>query len=144
MTESLVFEHECKKETLLGEFVLTGASSHGIIKIDCPAYQGAIRRNRPHLGRRSLTFFHPIHHIRMVNDEPEKGPFARFLREPIYIVAWDYRGKGATGFQLMNCPLCSKVPPTVQSILPDYVGIFGMTTPLSPIPVVIKGIDPRL
>ena len=80
----------------------------------------------------------------MVNDEPEKGPFGRFFRQPIYIVAWDYSGKGATGFQPMNRPLCSKVPPTVQSILPDYVGIFGMTAPLSPIPVIVQRIDTRL
>src|ERR1700759_2781576 len=113
MTESLVFEHERKEETLLCEFVLTGAGSHRIIKIDCPAHQGAVRGNRPPLGRHSLPLLHPINNIGMVNDEPEKGPFGRFLRQPIYIVAWDYRGKGATRFQPMNRPLCSEVPPTV-------------------------------
>jgi hypothetical protein len=80
----------------------------------------------------------------MVNQKPEKSPFGRFVREPIYIVTWDYRGKSAARFQPMNRPLRSKVPPTAYSILPDHVGIFGMRTPLSPIPVVIEGIDPRL
>jgi hypothetical protein len=79
-----------------------------------------------------------------VNDEPEKGPCGRFLWEPIYIVAWDYRGKSSTRFQLMNRPLGSEVPPTAYSILPDHIRIFGMTTPFSPIPVVIKGVDARL
>lgn len=75
-----------------------------------------------------------------MNNEPEKGPFDRFLREPIYIVAWDYRRESVTGFQPMNRPLRSEVPPTAQSVLPDHVGILGMTTPFAPVPVVINGI----
>src|ERR1700758_1453523 len=115
MPESLVFEHERKKKTLLGKFVLTGAGSHRIIKIDCLADQGAIRRNRPHLRRRFLTFLHPVHHVGVMNKEPEKGPFGRFIREPIYIVTWDYRRKSVARFQPVNRPLRSKVPPTAQS-----------------------------
>src|SRR5579871_134201 len=112
MTESLVFEHEGKKKTLLGKFVLTGAGSYRIIKIDRSADQGAIRRNRPDLRRRFLTLLHPVHDVGVMNKEPEKSPFGRFIREPIDVVTWDYRRKSAARFQPMNRPLRSKVPPT--------------------------------
>ena len=79
-----------------------------------------------------------------MNDEPEKGPFSRFLRKPIYIVARDYSGKSRAGIKPMHGPLCLQVAPAAQGILPDDVGILGMAAPLSPIPIIFTRVDPRL
>lgn len=144
MTESFVFEHEREKKALLRELVLAHARSHGVKEIHCPTYQCAVRWDRPNLRRHSLTFLDPLHDVAMVNEEPEKGPFSRFLRETIYIVAWDYRGKRATWFQPKKRSLRLQAPPTAQRILPDHVRVLGMTTSFSSIPIVIKRIDARL